>query len=82
MEWSGTICAILVGGLIRNNSVKIFLIWTSGSRDIVERYFLSRALVAPLISRIICAILVEGIIRKNSVKLFQIWTFGSVGDVV
>ena len=29
--WNGTICAILVDGINRNNSVKLFCIWTSGS---------------------------------------------------
>ena len=29
--WNGTICAILVDGIKRNNSVKLFCIWTSGS---------------------------------------------------
>ena len=28
---SVTICAILVEGIMRNNSVKLFLIWVSGS---------------------------------------------------
>ena len=28
VQWSGTICAILVEGIKRNNSVKLFLIWT------------------------------------------------------
>ena len=28
--WSKTICAILVEGMVRNISVKLFLIWTSG----------------------------------------------------
>ena len=31
VKQSGTICAILVEGIMRNNSVKLFLIWTSGS---------------------------------------------------
>ena len=30
-QWSGTICAILVKSIMRNNSVKLFRIWTSGS---------------------------------------------------
>ena len=29
--WSGTICAILVDGIMRNFSVKLFGIWTRGS---------------------------------------------------
>ena len=35
VQCSGTIKAILAEGIIRNISVKLFLIWTSGSRDIV-----------------------------------------------
>ena len=55
---SGTICAILVEGIMRNYSVlKIFLIWSSGG-PFVQR------------SGTICAIMVEGIMRNNSVKLF------------
>ena len=30
VQQSGTICAILVEGIMRNNSVNLFLIWTSG----------------------------------------------------
>ena len=33
--WSGTIYAILVEVITGNNSVKLFLIWTSGSRDVI-----------------------------------------------
>ena len=48
-QWSGTICAILVMVIMRNNSVKLFLIWTSGSGvNVIKRHFLSRALAAPL----------------------------------
>ena len=36
-------------GIIRNNSVKLFLIWTSGSGgNVFKRHFLSRGLAAPL----------------------------------
>ena len=31
VQQSGTICAILVEGIMRNNCVKIFKIWASGS---------------------------------------------------
>ena len=31
VQLSRTICAILVEGVIRNNSVTLFLIWASGS---------------------------------------------------
>ena len=53
----------------RRCSLKIFLIWSSGSRFVQS-------------SRTICAILVEGIMRNNSMNLFQIWARGSGGDVV
>ena len=35
VQQSGTICAILVEGMMRNNSVKLFWIWTSGSWGVV-----------------------------------------------
>ena len=35
LRWSNTICAILVEGILRNNSVKLFWIWTSSSEDVV-----------------------------------------------
>ena len=31
VQRSGTICAILVEGIMRNNSLKLFPIWVSGS---------------------------------------------------
>ena len=34
-RWSRTICAILVEGIMKINSVKLFLIRTSGSGDVV-----------------------------------------------
>ena len=34
VQWSRTICANLADGIKRNNSVKLFLIWTSGSGDV------------------------------------------------
>ena len=49
VQRSGTICAILVKGIIRNNSVKLFSIWISGSREgVIKRHYLSKALTAPL----------------------------------
>ena len=45
VQWSRPICAILVKGIMRNNPVKLFWIWTSGSGgNVVKRHFLSRAL--------------------------------------
>ena len=38
-------------------SVKLFLFWTSGSGDFIQRYFLSRALLTPFSAgKTICAI--------------------------
>ena len=48
---SGTIYVLLVEGPMRNISVRLLYIWTSGSGDIGYIYFLSRALAAPLFSR-------------------------------
>ena len=31
VQWSVTVCAILVESTMRNTSVKLFLIWVSGS---------------------------------------------------
>ena len=47
-----TVCAILVlEGIVRNISLKLFCIWTRGSGDdVFLRYFLSTALVALLLS--------------------------------
>ena len=35
-QWRKTFCAILVDGIMRNISEKLFWIWTSGSVDVVE----------------------------------------------
>ena len=86
VQWSRTIYAIFVKDIMRNTSVKLFWIWTSGSGgDVIQRDFSSRALAVPFFSwsGTIYAILVEDIIkRNNSVKLFWICTRGSGGDVV
>ena len=51
VQWSDTICAILVKGIMRNNALKLFWIWTSGSgKNVIKRHFFSRALTAPLFS--------------------------------
>ena len=55
-----------------NIHVKLYGIWTSGSKgDVVYRHFLSRA-DSPFVqqTQIICAILVKGIMRNITVKLF------------
>ena len=47
VQWSGTIFAILVKGIIRNNSVKLFRFWTSGSKEnVIKRHYLSKVLTA------------------------------------
>ena len=52
VQLSKTINAILVVGIIRNNSVKLFCIWTSGLvGNAVNRYLLSRALVVFLFNQ-------------------------------
>ena len=49
VQRSGTICTISVKGIIRNNSVNLFWIWTSGSREnVIKTHYLSKALKAPL----------------------------------
>ena len=51
VQWSQTICAILVEGIMRKSSEEILWIWTSGSKgDVFLRYFLSGALAALLFS--------------------------------
>ena len=78
-QWSGTICAILVEGIMKNYFefgpvvqeemlFKGFLIWSSGSSPVQWR-------------KIIYALLKEGIMGNFHVKLYEIWTSGS-GDVV
>ena len=62
-------CAILVEGLMRSNSVKLFQIRTSSSRgDVVKWHLLSRALaVFCSAERNHMCNLVEDIMRNNSV---------------
>ena len=69
---------------MRNTSGKLFLIWASGSGDVVFKDFLPGALAALLFSGAepFSAILKEGIIGNIHVKLFEFWTTGSGGDVV
>ena len=55
---------------MRNNSLKLFRIWTSGSgENVIKRLFISRAMTAPLFGGAEpFVILEEGIKRNNSVK--------------
>ena len=48
VQWSRTIYAIFVKSSVRNNSVNLFCIWTSGSGGDVVKSILSRALAVPL----------------------------------
>ena len=34
-QWNRTICEILVECIIRNNSVKLYCLWVSGSGDVI-----------------------------------------------
>ena len=80
---SRIICAILVEGIMRTNSLKYFefgpvvqeisfkrvFIWSSGSPPVQW-------------SRTIYAIFVKRLMRNISMKLFGIWTSGSEEEVV
>ena len=65
-------------GIKRNNSVKVFLIWSSDSRDMSLKIYLIWSSGGPFVqwSRTICATIVEGILRNNSLNLFRIWASG------
>ena len=84
VQWSRTICAILVEGIMRNDSVNLFGIWASGSGGMVRfKRFLIWSSDGPPVqwSRTIYALLKEGIMGNILVKLYEIWTSGSGGDV-
>ena len=51
LQQSKTICSILVEDIMRNSSVKLLWVCTSGSGDVILRHFLSRALAVPLSSQ-------------------------------
>ena len=73
--WCATICAILVKGIMRNNSVKLFWIWTSGLGADVVKNILSRGLAAPVYAG--ADPLVQfwwRVSRDTIVKLYWIWT--------
>ena len=63
---------------MRNNSVKLFLIWASGSGFLIW----SSGGHPVQWSGAIYAILKEGIMGNIHVKLYEIMTTGSGGDVV
>ena len=50
VRWSGTIYAMLKEGIMGNIHVKLYVIWTCGSGEVVYRHFLSRALATHLFS--------------------------------
>ena len=39
VQWSKTVCAIMVEGIMRNISMESFLIWNIVSKEVVLRYF-------------------------------------------
>ena len=63
VQQSGTICAILVEGIKRNNSVKLFFNLDQWLRSCLLKIFLIWSYCGPIVQRsgTICAILVEGI---------------------
>ena len=63
-----------------NIHVKLYEIWTSGSGDVVQRHFLSRALTAPLFSGL--EPFVQYWKKDKPVKLFRICTSGSGGNAL
>ena len=80
---SGSICAILIQGIMRNISIIFFLNldqWFICRLQIFLIYSSGGPFVQP--SGTVCAILVEDIIRNHSVKLFSIWTSGSIGNII
>ena len=84
VKQSGTISAILVEGIMRNNPVNLFWIWTRGSGDVVWNIFLIWSSGGPCVqwSKTIYIVLKEGIMGNIHVKFYEIWTSGSGGDVV
>ena len=66
VQRSKTICAILVEGIMRNKSVKLFRIWDSGSGDVIW----SSGGPPVQWSGTIYAILKEGIMGNIHVKLY------------
>ena len=91
--WSGTICAILVEGIKRNNSVKLFIIWTSVSGGDVFKDISYLELWQPLCSaewnhlcnfgrwhheEQFCEIILNlDQWRRSCLKIFLIWSSGS-----
>ena len=72
VQWSRTICAILVEGIMRNNSLNLYRIWASGSGgDVVKVFLFWSSGGSPVQwSKTICAILKGGMIKNINVLLF------------
>ena len=83
VQRSGTICAILVEGIMNNSVKSCFFIRTSVSGDVILKISYQE-LWHPSCwrNRIIYAILVEGNMGNIHVKVFYIWTSGSRRDVI
>ena len=83
VQQSVTIFAILVEGILKNNSVNLFRIWAIG-QEMTFKIFLIVSSGGPPVqrSRTMYAILKEGIMGNIHLKLYEIWTSGSGGDVV
>ena len=87
VQQNGTICAILVEGIMRNNSVNLFRIWASGSGEDVVLKSSYLELWPPFCSveqNHLCNF-ERGHHGEHScelVKLYEIWTSGSGVDVV
>ena len=80
VQRSITICASLVEGIMRNNSVNFFLnLGLLFRRRCRLKDYLSGALAALLF---VYAIMKNGNMENIHVKLYEIWTSGSGGDVV
>ena len=73
VQWSRTICAMLVEGIMRNNSVKLFEFGPVVQEEMPFENISYLELWRPFCSverKHVCNILVEGIKRNYSVKLF------------
>ena len=78
-------CAIVLEGIMRINSVVFFVIFRFVVREqmLFKRFLICSSGGSPLRwSRTIYAILKEGIIGNIHVKLNEIWTSVSGGDIV
>ena len=84
VQRSWTICANLVGGIMRNNSMNYFELVPVVQEEVSFKRFLIWSSGGPPVqwSRTIFAKLKEGIMWNIHVKLYEIRTNGSGGDVL